>query len=304
MAAQDVSENRRAIDRSGERGGSISLVLAVALLLVGSVIALLFIGRANAQPYILTLLSALAVIGVFSLFAGAAGILRLAGRETKDTFLDALPATAPDGIVVTDQNGRLVYANPAYLKLVDAVDADDVRPVERVFVGDPQVSEAIYRLAKASREGRPLQEEVRVPAADGGEVRWLRFRVRPLQEAGAYARWTTWTVGDVTRDRARQEDFFVELRDAIDFLDHAPVGFFSVDPKGKVGYINATLAELARLRSRAGRFRRSQGHRPRAGRSRRAARADAGRAGERQDRRSRHRSQDARRPHRADAALS
>src|SRR5436305_4032161 len=252
MAAQDVSENRRAIDGSGDRGGSIGMVLAVALLLVGSLIALLFIGRANAQPYILTLLSALAVIGVFSLFAGAAGIVRLAGRDTRDSFLDALPATAPDGIVVTDQNGRLVYANPAYLKLVDAVDADDVRPVERVLVGDTQVSEAIYRLAKAARESRPLQEEVRVPAAEGGEVRWLRFRVRPLQESGQYARWTTWTVGDVTRERARQEDFFVELRDAIDFLVHAPVGFFSVDPKGKVSYINATLAgwldeQLARM---------------------------------------------------------
>jgi len=243
MAAQDVSENRKAVDRSGERGGSIGLVLAVALLLVGSVVALLFIGRANAQPYILTLLSALAVIGVFSLFAGAAGIVQLAGRETKDTFLDALPATAPDGIVVTDEKGRLVYANPAYLKLVDAVDADDVRPVERVFVGDPQVSEAIYQLAKAAREGSSLQREVRVPGgADGSEARWLRFRVRPLQESGAYARWTAWTIGDVTRERARQEDFFVELRDAIDFLDHAPVGFFSVDPKGKVSYINATLA--------------------------------------------------------------
>src|ERR1041385_1683334 len=145
MAAQDVSENPRAVDRSGERGGSIGLVLAVALLLVGSVIALLFIGRANAQPYILTLLSALAVIGVFSLFAGAAGILQLAGRETKGTFLDALPATAPDGIVVTDQNGRLVYANPAYLKLVDAVDADDVRPVEGAFFGAPKDSSSTHQ---------------------------------------------------------------------------------------------------------------------------------------------------------------
>ena len=164
MAAQDVSQNRRlaAIDRSGDRGGSIGMVLAVALLLVGSVIAFLFIGRANAQPYILALLSGLAVIGVFSLFAGAAGIVRLAGRDARETFLDTIPATAPDGIVVTDQNGRLVYANPAYLTLVDAVDADDVRPVERVFVGDPLVSEAIYRLAKAAREGRALQEEVRV----------------------------------------------------------------------------------------------------------------------------------------------
>jgi two-component system, cell cycle sensor histidine kinase and response regulator CckA len=243
MAAQDVSQDRRpAVDRSGERGGSIGLVLAVALLLVGSVIAFLFIGRANAQPYILALLSALAVIGVFGLFAGAAGIIRLAGRDTQATFVNAIPSSAPDGILVTDPQGRVVYANPAYLTLVDAVDADDVRPIERVFVGDPQVSEAIYRLAKAAREGRPLQEEVRVPGAESDEARWLRFRVRPLQDSGPYARWTAWTVGDVTRDRARQEDFFVELRDAIDFLDHAPVGFFSVDPKGRLSYVNATLA--------------------------------------------------------------
>src|SRR6476659_2189145 len=159
MAAQDVSENRRAIDRSAERGGSIGMVLAVALLLVGSVIALLFIGRANAQPYILALLSALAVIGVFSLFAGDAGIVRLAGRDARETFLDALPATAPAGIVVTDEIGRMVYAHPADLALHDAHEADDGRPVERVFVGEPLVSDAIYRLVKASREGRALQEE-------------------------------------------------------------------------------------------------------------------------------------------------
>jgi two-component system cell cycle sensor histidine kinase/response regulator CckA len=244
MAAQDVSQDRRpaAVDRSGDRGGSIGMVLGVALLLVGSVIAFLFIGRANAQPYILALLSVLAVIGVFSLFAGAAGILRLAGRDTQDTFVNAIPSSAPDGILVTDPAGRVVYANAAYLTLVDAVDADDVRPVERVFVGDPLVSEAVYRLAKASRESRALQEEVRVPGADGTLARWLRFRVRPLQESGAYARWTAWTVSDVTRDRDRQENVFQELQHAIDYLDHAPAGFFSVDQQGHVSYLNATLA--------------------------------------------------------------
>src|SRR4029079_1316357 len=174
MAAQDVSQDMRdertptAVDRTGDKGGSIGMVLAVALLLVGSVIAFLFVGRSNAQPYVLTLLSALAVIGVFSLFAGAGGIIRIAGRDTRDTFLDALAGGASDGIVVTDDKRRVVYANPAYLKLVDAVDADDVRPVERAFVGDPGVSEAIFRLAKASSESRQLQEEVRVPGFSGG----------------------------------------------------------------------------------------------------------------------------------------
>src|SRR6185295_17750008 len=241
MAMQDVSESRKPVDRS-DRGGSIGMVLAVALLLVGSVIAFLFVGRAHAQPYVLTLLSALAVIGVFSLFAGAAGIIRLAGRESRDSFHDALADGASDSIVVTDEKRRVVYANPAYLTLVDAVDADDVRPIERVFVGDPLVSEAIYRLAKAAREGRPLQEEVRVPGADGALARWLRFRVRPLQESGPCVRWTAWTVGDVTRDRDRQENVFQELQHAIDYLDHAPAGFFSVDQLGNISYLNATIA--------------------------------------------------------------
>ena len=82
---------------------------------------------------------------------------------------------------------------------------------------------------KASREGRRLQEEVRVPGPAGEAARWLRFRVRPLGESGADARTTVWSVADITRDRERQENVFQELQHAIDYLDHAPAGFFSVE---------------------------------------------------------------------------
>ena len=67
--------------------------------------------------------------------------------------------------MVTDQSGRVFYANATYLDLIGATDTNDVRPIERVFVGDPDVSESIYRLLKAAREGRRLQEEVRIPGA-------------------------------------------------------------------------------------------------------------------------------------------
>ena len=46
----------------------------------------------------------------------------------------------------------------------------------------------------------------------------------------------------MTRERDRQENVFQELQHAIDYLDHAPAGFFSVDAKGDVVYLNATLA--------------------------------------------------------------
>ena len=243
MATQEMSDSRKlaAFDR-GERSGSIGMVLLVAFALVGAALGFLLIGRSNAQPYILALLSVLAVIGVFSLFAGAAGILRIAGKETGHATVKAAADGAPDGIIVTDASGRVIYANAAYLALVDVADPEDVRPVERVFIGDPDVSEAIYRLTKAAREGRRLQEEVRVAGLDGAPARWLRFRVRPLGAAGRDARSTVWTVGDVTRDRERQENVFQELQNAIDYLDHAPAGFFSVDGSGEIVYLNATLA--------------------------------------------------------------
>src|SRR6476660_3135949 len=68
------------------------------------------------------------------------------------------------------------------------------------------------------------------------------MRVRPLGEARRDARMTVWSIADVTRERERQENVFQELQHAIDYLDHAPAGFFSIDAAGDIGYLNATLA--------------------------------------------------------------
>ncbi len=244
MATQDISEsNHPVVDRSqpGSRGGSIGMVVLVALALVGAAVGLLLVGRGYAAPYILVLLAFLATIGVFSLFAMATGILRLSGKATDNPVLKSVADEAVDGLLVTDRRGRVVYANAAYLALTDASGAADVRPVERVFIGDPDVSEAVYRLLKAAREGRVAQEDVRVAGLKGRPVHWLRLRVRPLKTGGGDGH-TLWVVVDVTRDRERQENIFQELQHAIDYLDHAPAGFFSVDANGDISYLNATLA--------------------------------------------------------------
>src|SRR5206468_12595765 len=56
------------------------------------------------------------------------------------------------------------------------------------------------------------------------------------------AKYAVWSIADITRDRERQEDVFRELQHAIEYLDHAPCGFFSVNPADDVIYVNATLA--------------------------------------------------------------
>jgi two-component system cell cycle sensor histidine kinase/response regulator CckA len=241
----DAAPSRQAIDRSvsAERGGSAVLVLLVAGILVGAATGFVVFGRTTSEPYILPFLAVLATVGVFSLFALACGILRLSTTATVSPLIKTVVDGAFDGVVVTDGDGRVVYANAAYLDLINASDANDLRPVERVFIGDADASEAIYRLLKAAREGKRLQEEVRVAGIKDRPPRWLRFKIRPLGAGKRDGRLTVWSLSDVTHERERQENAFQNLQHAIDYLDHAPAGFFSVDAKGDIVYLNATLAE-------------------------------------------------------------
>src|SRR6266545_3281844 len=193
--------------RASRGTGSIALVLLLAFVLV----------------------AVLATLGAFLLFALAAGILRVSGLAARRPLLAAVVDHASDGTLVTDADGRVVYANAAYLELIEASGPRDVRPVERVFMGHAAVSEAAYRLLRAAREGRRAQEEVRVSARKGESGRWLRIRVRPLGDGKRESRMTVWSLADVTRDLERHENVFQELQHAIDYLDHAPAGFFSAE---------------------------------------------------------------------------
>jgi two-component system cell cycle sensor histidine kinase/response regulator CckA len=238
----DTSRDPTTAHEPVRRGGSIVLVLLVAGGIVAVAIVLMTIGRAQAQPYILALLALLAMVGLFSLFAFAAGIIRFADRAADDPVMGRIADHAYDGLAVTDPRGHVVYSNAAYLALTGAASPLEARPVERVFIGNPDVSEAVFRLLKAAREGKRQQEEVRVASTDGKHGRWLRLRVRPLGQGKREVKYTVWSVADITRDRERQEDVFQELRHAIEYLDHAPCGFFSVNAAGDLVYVNATLA--------------------------------------------------------------
>ncbi len=239
-----LPSGRRAFDKSqsAPRSGSVGMVLLIALLLIAAAAGLIYIGPDYAETYIMALLAVLGTIGVFALFATASGIVRLTAQDHGNPLLKAVVDNAFDGILVTDQAGRVFYANATYLDLIGAADGQDVRPIERVFIGDPDVSESIYRLLKAAREQRRLMEEVRIARPRGEPARWLRLRVRPLGAGKHDSKMTVWSIADVTRERERQENVFQELQHAIDYLDHAPAGFFSVDAAGDIIYLNATLA--------------------------------------------------------------
>jgi len=231
------------INRSSRNQG-LGLMLLVVGLVVGGFLIMLFASHGQASPVIGVLLACLSAAGVFFLFACVFRLVHFGMAPTANDLTQAIADSSPDGMLISGAGGQIVYANGAYLGLCQGPAQGAVTPVERLFSGPPEVSEAIYRLAQAARQGRRAVEEVRLAQpVDGsaGGVAWYRLRVQPLPR-GAGQSAALWTVSDITRDRERQENVFQELQQAIDYLDHAPAGFMSVDASGSIAYMNATLA--------------------------------------------------------------
>ena len=236
------------IDRSGGITPAGRLII-LAFALAGVAVGFALVQRERAEPLMLGLLGVLAVIGVVTLLAAAIGLIRFAGRSQRIDLARDFIDSMSEGVVIADRSNRILYANRTYADLIGAASGRDVHAVERVFAGQTSAAEAIYRITQKVREGSPGEEEVRMPAPLSGvgpepaSGRWYRIRARPLSPADGPRALVAWTLADISRERARQEWVFQELQHAIDYLDHAPAGFFSAEPDGRIVYLNATLAE-------------------------------------------------------------
>jgi len=219
-----------------------TLALVFFVLLAGSVTAFIFLPNENTVIDAIFWPVVFAVVAIGASIAHAAGVFQFSGAASRNDIPRLVCDGNTDGLIVTGGGGKILYANQAYLTLAGAHGLADARTIERLFSGSPEISEAIYRLAQAARNGKANVEEVRLspPLNREGEAGWYKIKVGPLLLESGQA--CLWSVADVTRERERQETVFQELRHAIDFLDHAPAGFFSCRRNGDVCYMNGTLA--------------------------------------------------------------
>ncbi|MCO5729977.1 cell cycle histidine kinase CckA [Rhizobium sp. SSA_523] len=236
------------VDR-GRRGGTVLRLLLLALVLIGVSIAFVVFRNALDNEIVLGVLGVLAMVGIFFIVSSIIGLVEVMPQSRSDEFASAYLASHPDGILITDQRGRILYANAAYGRLTGATKAANAQSLEALLSKNREATEALYRLTAALREGRESHEEFRLMkplgrnSASGSGAHWYRLKARLLTAPQKKLSLDVWQIADITSEREDQERFFRELQNAIDYLDHAPAGFFSAGKKGEVFYLNATLAE-------------------------------------------------------------
>ncbi len=226
-------------------------LLILGCFLIGLTLVLFLFRNILGDGVILILLGILSMLGVFYLIATAIGLIGFTQPEVSNDFSYSFVDSQPEGVLVSDMNGQVVYANKAYMKMFGSGSKEELKTPDVILAKETTATDAVYRLMNCAREGISAQEEIRLtePLINNGEgkhetANWYRVKVRPVNDAmygnGALI---AWQIADISDERADQEKFFLELQEAIDHLDHAPAGFFSADEAGRIIYLNATLAE-------------------------------------------------------------
>jgi len=241
------NENNQAVVDFADNSRGVWRILLLGAVLVGGVTFVSIYGRQYfGEPVFLAILGAFASLGIFFLFALVLGLIKISSANRTEQFAKGLIDEMDSGIVVSDEDGRIIYANKAYADLTGADNENEVASVESTFSKRHEVADVVYKLANNAKAGRTSVEEFRLSdglrnRSDG--PRWFRMRARPLSMRGYRKPLSVWHVSDITRDRIRQENAFQELQNAIHYLDHAPAGFLSSESNGALVYINATLAD-------------------------------------------------------------
>src|SRR5690349_19963587 len=130
--APDLLRAAPVIDHSG-RASNVGRLIIAASTLVAVVVAVVVIQRSMSGPFLFGLLMILGAIGVVALLGAAIGQFGVAARSQGQAMTRAFVDAAPEGVLVTDRDGRIIYANRAYADLSGVASEHDVRTIERLL---------------------------------------------------------------------------------------------------------------------------------------------------------------------------
>ena len=168
-------------------------------------------------------------------------VLRARRFEFNAALFEHVSDTLPEPSVVVDARGAAILMNRACAEMLDAdasVAGEALDRLRRHLCTSEEAAAAFARLEEAAQAGRRASAEIRRQTSNG-DSEWFDVSVLPLISLEGSV---IWTLVDVTSRRQMLELIREEQRKLSDFLENAPLGFYSVDEQGHFLFANNTLA--------------------------------------------------------------
>ncbi|MGD9616145.1 MAG: PAS domain-containing protein [Alphaproteobacteria bacterium] len=244
MAAADTEETRGRGRRRFSRarpvwaGHLANAALTLSVAAVGATLLFTQIIDSDRIPAAVVVV----VIVVFAVVIGAlVAIVRwtygaLAGRV--DILTQALDAS-PDPQLILAPDGRIAYANTAYRELFPLAHERPM-PAIAAALADPDALPDFERLRRRAAQGARAIAALPLRYSRGSAIGWVTIAVNPIAGRPGYS---FWNIQDITARHEMEALIRDERNKLVEFLNDAPVGFYSVDPAGRFLFVNQTLAE-------------------------------------------------------------
>src|SRR5207237_323827 len=222
----------------GPRGllGDTAVILAAAGLAVGVLYFSHVISASQIAPAAITIVALAAVIGVAAGGAARWAHAALAGRV--DILSQALDAS-PDAQLILAPDGRIAYANTAFHDLFPQSEEPALTRLSAALADMESVAD-FERLRDRAAAGTRAIAALPLRDSRGRVAGWFHIAVNPIAGRPGYS---FWILQDITARHEMEAVIRDERNKLVDFIDDAPIGFYSVDGAGRFQFVNHTLAK-------------------------------------------------------------
>ena len=231
-ADQPAGKSRAAIWRDPVWFGVIVVFAAASAVLIGAI--------AGREAAVIDFW-ALAVGGGAVAIGAAASVailtLRHRANDADATSADSLLLALPHAAAIIDGSGRAQAWNDKFQEQFPDAQHAPLAALKLRLGDGAGGADLINRLTAAIAAGQPASEDIYTD--NGGAIEWWCVSAMPLADPSGAA---LWTFEDITARRRAEAELREIHANLAEFIETAPIGFYSVDQSGRFLLVNRELA--------------------------------------------------------------
>ncbi|HWB51223.1 MAG TPA: PAS domain S-box protein [Stellaceae bacterium] len=211
---------------------------ALILAVIGIGVFILYAAEIISGVRVVAMVVAIVALGCVVGVAAIGALWVHGGLEGRLDILSQALEASPDAQLIVAPDGIIAYANTAF---TSQFAPDGGPPLDRLAaaVADLEAGIDFQRLRSQAMAGARAIAAVPLKDARGAPLGWFNVAVNPIPGQPGYS---FWHIQDITARHEMERVIREERNRLVDFLDEAPIGFYSVDGDGRFLFVNPTLA--------------------------------------------------------------